>query len=317
MTPFDSRRLPNAHGSLRNPRLKAWALGLLVVVGCTGKPTPTTTTPQPYLGPTLAAPALIDALNAKAETLPTLWAAGQFEADFRTERDGRSDFVNGSVVVLHAKPANLRVVGTKSGIRAFDVGLNDEAYWALVKGATDTLWHGRLDGLDAVPPGVLPIRPDRLADVLGLGTFDADLLAEPFPVVRFNPDADAYMVIWHERRDDPTGGPRYVALREVWYDRATLVPRYVFVFDENGRIAVRGFLSDPRPVAETETMLPTNYDLLFPDTGSTMRLTLDRLKLTENRAPGRRTFVPPDPARPGVGNVVDLDAALRATGGGQ
>ncbi|MEM8873980.1 MAG: hypothetical protein AAGD32_06945 [Planctomycetota bacterium] len=287
---------------------------LALLGGCATATEPVAMNDGPYLGPTLEPAALIAELRARAESLPTLWANGTFEAEFVSP--DRTDFVNGSLVVQHRKPGDLRVLGDKAGQRVFDVGLNADTYWALVKGGTDTLWYGAIDGIDAVDQRALPVRPDQLADVFGLAGFDADLLAEPFPVVRFNPDDDVYMVTWHERRDDLPGGSRVVAVREVWYDRATLLPRYVHLFDPQGRVIVRGDLSDHTEVTDAGgTRLARRYDLFFPETGSVMQLTLGQLRLRRGRFPIARSFAAPDPARPGVGNVVNLDDAPLNAGG--
>ncbi|MEM6313376.1 MAG: hypothetical protein AAF743_04785 [Planctomycetota bacterium] len=286
------------------------------MVGCTPTVEPAVEVEGPYVGPTMMPAVVIATLRQRAEALPTLWARGTFEAEFVSA--DRTDFVNGMLTVLHRKPGDLRVLGDKAGTRVFDLGLNDDTYWALVKGNTDTYWYGDLANVDEVDRFTLPVRPDQLADVLGIAGFDADLLAEPFPVVTFNPDDDVYMITWHERRDDVPGGPMVVAVREVWYDRTTLLPKFVHVFDRDGRIVVRGDLSAFDEVAGGGgVLLARRYDLFFPETGTTMDLRLETLQLRNGRVPGRATFVPPDPERPGVGNVVDLDAQAVGQAAGQ
>ncbi|GIW75248.1 MAG: hypothetical protein KatS3mg104_0311 [Phycisphaerae bacterium] len=64
---------------------------------------------------------------------------------------------------------------------------------------------------------VLPVRPDLMAEVLGVGPINSDLLKEPFPVVRFNNDQRAYMLTWQVLLSD-----RWVVQKEVWYDVQTL-----------------------------------------------------------------------------------------------
>src|SRR5690606_20580822 len=105
-------------------------------------------------------------------------------------------------------------------------------------------------------------------EVLGVSNIETDFLAEPAPVMRFNNDADAYMFIWIVQ-----GPNRLIARKEVWYDRQTKLPKLILLFDDDGRIVLRAYLSEHQRIAvsdlpETEQpMIATRYNLFFPDSG--------------------------------------------------
>ena len=58
-------------------------------------------------------------------------------------------------------------------------------------------------------------------------------------MMRFNNFADAYMVDWLE-----PAGDHWVVDKEIWYDRRTLLPQRVLLFDGQGRVALWARLSN-------------------------------------------------------------------------
>ena len=274
---------------------------LAALVGCKTRPTVRTG----YFGPTEPMADVIAQVNRNNSAIPTLRAAGDFEA--RVVEKDKSHFVNGDVVLLFRRPEQVRLVATKDiAGRIFEAGSNDDRYWLVVKGDTDTMWWGRVDNLDKVDQSELPIRPDLLIEVLGVDEVNPDFLREPVPTMRFNNDADAYMITYNVRLPD-----RWAVQKEVWYDRQTKLPRSVLLFDENGRIVLRAYLSNHELVegANGEAKIATRYQLFFPDTGTTMRFDLQDIALTRNRAPNDRSFRFPD--NPDVSRMINLDEQAR------
>ena len=177
-----------------------------------------------------------------------------------------------------------------------------------VKGDADTMWWGSYDenGNTSADTRQMPIQPQLLLEVLGVGVIDEDLTRQPFPVMRFNNDADAYMFVWNVRVPD-----RFVAQKEVWYDRQTKLPMKVLLFDANGRVVLRADLSKHQPVEvegapkEEWPKVATNCRLYFPDSGTSMMFELNDLSLRHGGAPNDRSFVFPN--EPGVNHVVQVD----------
>src|SRR5437763_3994459 len=103
-----------------------------------------------------------------------------------------------------------------------------------------------------------------------------------------------------------------LAYREVWYERASRHPKFVKLYDANGRVAIRADLGQFKPLLvegqpkSNWPMIPTDFKLSFPDSGSTMEFTLgDDLALHKGVAPNDKSFAMPDPER------ADVDHAVR------
>jgi hypothetical protein len=142
------------------------------------------------------------------------------------------------------------------------------------------MWHG---DYSRTPKGgqEMPIRPDLLLEVLGVGTIDTDLARQPAPVMRFNNDERAYMLVWIVKASSPPD--RWVAQKEVWCDLTTKRPRLVLLFDEDGRIVLRAYLSDHKPLEGNwpqgkAPYIAGRFDLYFPQTKTKMQLTLNDLR---------------------------------------
>ena len=222
-------------------RLIVFILGCLWVAGCT-KYTPPGR-PQPYLGPTESMADVVAQINRNTAPLRTLWARHSFEATVVDER-GKSFFVNGDGNLLFRKPRELRLIGNKDiAGTIFEAGSTDDRFWLKVLPEADTMWWGYHVNVGKPCALDVPIRPDALVEVLGISDIDQTFSTEPQPVMRFNNDSDAYMFLWTQ-----PSGSRRVPVREVWYDRATKLPKLVLFFDTEGRVVVRAYLAKHAPV---------------------------------------------------------------------
>jgi len=264
-----------------------------------------------YFGPTESMNDVVAQVNANNASIPTMRATGNFEANVVDQ--GKKRFVNGDVTVLYRRPTEVRLVGRKDiAGQVFDAASNGDRYWLIVKGEVDTMWHGAVANLDRVDPKEIPIRPDLLVEILGLSEIGRNFLEPPVPTMRFNNDADAYMFNFNVRVPD-----RWAVQKEVWYDRKTKLPKLILLFDENGRVVVRTYLSNHRAMGsdgdarENAPKVATRYQVFFPDTGTTMRIDLDDLALQGGKpaAPNDRTFA--FPTNPGVSRQINLDEQAR------
>ena len=268
---------------------------------------------QVYTGPTLPIYDVIASINRNNRAVPTLWARGDFDATLFDEHQ-RKHSLSGKSTLLYRKPQDLRLVGEMFGVseRVFDIGSNADRYWMIVKPEVDTIWWGRYDAPAPPPEADIPIRPDLLIDVLGVGEIDTNLNALPAPVMRFNNDVDAYMFVWHDKLPD-----RWVARKEVWYDRSTFRPQLVLLFDDNGRVILRALLDQHRSVDVPdvdEKQRPTiagRYRLYFPQTGTKLTLTLDDVRPSNAGVPRDASFRFPDPAK-AAAKEIPIDASIRA-----
>jgi hypothetical protein len=268
-------------------RALSWAVLAIFVAGCCPH-----TTRNPYEGPTDPIQRVVDDINQNNQRVRTIWAKGDFKAWIPDEKQ-HVHFVDGDVALLYMSPDNLRLIGTKPLVgRVFDIGTNGRQYWMIVKPEVDTMWYGDYSHA-ANSTQEIPVRPDLLLEVLGVGTIDTDLTRQPVPIMRFNNDEDAYMLVWNMKSSGPPD--RWVAQKEVWYDRATKRPKLVLLFDENGRIVLRAYLSDHKPI-ETEDGgasspdIPGRFDLYFPHTKTKMQLTLNDVRTSNKGIPSDASF---------------------------
>jgi hypothetical protein len=291
----------------------SWGRLLLIVVlvllhcGCR----PDRTRRTAYFGPTDDIYGVIEDINRNNARLETLWARGRYSAVVReTTARGqvRTHNVSGPLRLLYRRENEVRMVGETFAIgRVFDLGSNEDNYWLIVQPA-DAMWHGSYAAGATAELDQVPIRPDLILEVLGVSTIDTDLNRQPVPVMRFNNDEDAYMFVWHVQLRD-----RWIAQKEIWYDRQTRLPRLVNLFDEHGRVVLRAYLTNHQRVRAEEggeapeARIASEYDLFFPDTGTRMAMRLTTLRDSYEGLPDDLTFAFPGPQRAGVSNVISVD----------
>lgn len=259
--------------------------------------------PKPYFGPTLPLSELIDQINQRNRRVESVWADGSFEATLIDPDSKDVTSGSGDVILLYMPQRNLRLVGRVLGNRIFEIGSNQDRYWLISYDKIGTMWWGYHRLVDPQGTGVLPVRPDLMAEVLGVGPIDSDLLKEPFPVVRFNNDQRAYMLTWQVQLSD-----RWVVQKEIWYDVQTLLPRLVLLFDQKGRVVLRAYLSGYCPIQgyDPGVQMASNYDLFFPESGSTLRIRLSDLRRESKGVPTPRSFNFPGQSA-GVSKVIQVD----------
>jgi hypothetical protein len=278
-----------------------------MVTGCVTDQSPrTVASTKRYVGPTDPLDVVLAKINERAARVPTLIASGKFTGNLGAKR-GELRYLNGQVDLAHAKPDSVRLKLTKDlAGQLFDTGTDGKQFWLILDQDGGTCWHGRVRATGEPPARELPIRPELLLDILGVASYSVDLTAEPAPTMRFNPDYDAYMLTWHAKQGD-----RFRVLREIWFDRATLRPRLVMLYDPDGRIVVRAKLDDYQPVSAgggepTSGEMARRFDIRFPETDSNLVITLDSVRDKRNGAPNRITFAF-NPQRSGARRVIDLD----------
>jgi hypothetical protein len=122
-------------------------------------------------------------------------------------------------------------------------------------------------------------------EVLGVSEIDTNLLQPPIPTMRFNTDRCVYMMTFNV-----PAGNHWAVQKEVWYDRETKLPVSVLLFDENGRIQLRAYLSKHEALEGSEKKIATHYELFFPETKDTMVINLKSPKVTKKGLPREGTI---------------------------
>ena len=263
--------------------------------------------PPAYYGPIESLDHVVRQINANNERLDTLYLDTDFDAELVDER-GKRKSIGGEGIILFTAPQNLLFRGEhRIGGLLFEIGSNFDRYWlSIPRNEVDTMWWGRYEHLGKPCVEPMPIRPDLILEVLGVSQVRPDLTQLPAPVMRFNHDRDAYMLTWVDRIPD-----RFVARREIWYDRKTMRPINVLLFDDAGRVLLRAYLADHEQVELAKTpreqwpWVATKYELFFPQSGAKLSLDVKRALKSYRRAPNAAAFR--FPSNPGVAKVIQLD----------
>src|SRR5439155_5072239 len=176
--------------------------------------------------------------------IPTLYAREEIQADLYDKSRNRSFYVNSSGYVYMRKPRELLLQGKHDlAGKIFEIGSTDEVFWFTVYGDQDTRYWGHYRNLGKPCMEEMPVRPDLIGEVLGISEISTDLLDPPFPTMRFNHDAHAYMLVWNARLPN-----QFYAQKEIWYERVNLRPIKVILYDYNGRALVRANLAAHKPI---------------------------------------------------------------------
>jgi hypothetical protein len=287
------------------------ALSSMACSACGPRGRAMVTVPKPFVGETQTMSEVVAEINANNAALPTLWARHQFEANIFDDR-GRKTFANGDGILIYKSPRSMRLVGNKDVAgTVFEIGSSEDRFWLTLSppGEQSRMWWGnyRNLGKPCMDMRQLPVRPDMVLEVLGVGTIDTNFLAPPAPVMRFNNDARAYMFVWSTPLRD-----RWAAQKEIWYDLETKLPRRVFLFDEDGRVVLRAKLSNHAPLEsdgaappERAPKIARRYELFFPDTGSTMEFDLGDVAPERKGVPTRIGIA--FPKDPKADHIIQLD----------
>jgi hypothetical protein len=265
---------------------------------------------EEYSGPTLPMTDVVDRINANNRQIQTLWARLDYEVSI-IDDDKKRHHLLGDGVLLYAKPQDLRLVGMKVGLgTVFEIGSSSRDYWLKVDLPDENqkkFWWGRYKNLGKPCAAEMPIPPDLILEVLAVPDINRSFLQSPAPTMRFSREEDAYLFVWAVRAPD-----RWVAQKETWYDRQTLRPRRVMLYDANGRVVLRAELSNFRQVDvdgvpdDKRPWVAATYQLRFPEQQSTMRIEFSDVKL-QNRGIPRPGSIE-RPTDTGDLKVIQIDA---------
>ena len=272
------------------------------LAGCNNLP-PKPTNPWP--GPAQPIWEVVKEVNGNASKIKTIWARHDFDAEIVDDK-GKAHSLSGNGVLQFRKPGDLLL---KAGgiIDYFEVGANDEHYWFTVyPKEVGTQWWGRKDQMSEEGARRIPIRPDLILEVLGVHEIDEDFMRPPVPTMRVNNDQWSYMLVWNAPLRTPIA--RWVAVKEVWYDVITKLPKLILLFDQYGNVVLRAYLSKHKKVDGTDAQMAAQYDLYFPQNKSRMRFNITTLQESRTvgrvRFPNDATFVMPED--PGVEKRVEI-----------
>ena len=173
-------------------------------------------------GPPVSAPAeVIAAHNAWADAIRHVWSRAAVTINFPVGDKREQHDLDGHFFI--AKPDRLFVHGQVLGQDVFRLGMNAERFWLWIRPEVNTIWTGRRGGKGERD---LLLSPADLMAACGCQRIDLarDAAAE-FVAGR------RHYVLTEQRR----AGAAFLPARRVWFDRATLRPVRVDLFDDAGR----------------------------------------------------------------------------------
>ena len=162
--------------------------------------------------------------NAWADSIQHIWARAAVMLNFPTgdPKDSRIKADLEGHLFLD-RPDHLYVHGEVLGQEVFSMGMNEDRFWLWIRPRVNTVWTWSRGG-----PGErrFVVTPDDLLTALGLFRIDLDPAAQAVFVAQ-----ERHYVLSEER----TFAGLRVPCRRVWFDRGTLRPVRVDLFDETGR----------------------------------------------------------------------------------
>jgi hypothetical protein len=253
-------------------------------------PHPILTTSRNYSGLTSTMYEVVERINANNRPITTLYADHHFRAWIHDGKHPEPHYIDGDGQLLFRKfpnkPDELLLTGENLGVGpVFEIGSTsgpDAKFWVAVIPKMAKEWWGYYKniGKPCVTEHV-PIRPDLVTEVLGIGDIPDDLMEPPAPVMRFINEEDAYVFTWVAPLAD-----RIIAQKEIWYDRATYLPMRVILYDENGRALIKAKLADHALVAGTNGVkIAREFQLEFPESQDILFITLYGPRLNKRGVP--------------------------------
>ena len=226
--------------------------------------------------------------------------AGAFRGDDRGSARNKSAHIDGYGNLLYTGPNQMKLTAKNELVTLFEMGSDGQRFW-LNESHDQVFWWGDYSSVGNLDSAEIPVRPDMVMEILGVRPVDPFLLHEPAPTMRFNNIGDAYMVDWQAREVDRSGGDHWVVAKEIWYDRQTLLPWKVLLFDGQGRVALWARMSNyvrvkmPGGQESQWPWVASAYRLSFPYTGTTISFELSDVSLSHNGFPNAATYRMPDP----------------------
>lgn len=265
--------------------------------------------------PTQPMSAVVAAINSNNQKILSLWAKLNYQVTIN-DRGQIHSVTSDDGILLYLRPSNFRLVGNQALVgRIFDLGTNDREFWMEVLPGTNRLWWGTYADLARIDPARLPIpiRPDLVMEVLGIATFNPDFTASPVPTMRYDNAADAYVFVFNVKAPN-----QWLAQKEIWYDRKTIRPRRVILYDANGRPVLRAKLSIDMKVQVPDQdpgqwpLVAGDFKLFFPDSASHMEFTFTDVRLYRRIGPQ----VVPNPGTFELPDVRNTQIQVIQIGGG-
>ena len=241
----------------------------------------------------------IHVLNDRSALLAKLRFTGTVNLALTSRHGGTSSFQAHAVLLVdqHRVP-HLLLVGTYLGQDAFEMGMNRHIYW-LIDHQHKIAYVGRAALADRVPAGVMPLRPQRVLQMLGITPL---ILTDQTRIAMFNvPHSGRYNLLLL----NSGGGSLDHIKRQISISRYTGQVREVQLYDRRGRVIAYSDLSDYHPLGQAfdGVELPARIVIHYLDAHAEMDFHMRHAVL---HFPGKSAFIFASPSFQGL-KVADMD----------
>ena len=241
----------------------------------------------------------IHVLNDRSALLAKLRLTGNVNLKLTGQHGGTSSFQAHAVLLVDQnRVPHLLLVGTYLGQDAFEMGMNRQIYW-LIDHQHKIAYVGRVALADRVPTGVMPLRPQRVLQMLGITPV---IYNDQTRIAMFNvPHSSRYNLLLL----NSGGGSLDHIKRQISISRYTGQVREVRLYDRRGRVIAYSDLSDYHPLGQAfdGVELPTRIVIHYLDAHAEMDFHVQHAAL---HIPGKSEFIFASPSFQGL-KVADMD----------
>lgn len=217
--------------------------------------------------------------------------------------NGKTEPFSQSAKLLYRRPRDLYLkLEHTLGEDVMEIGSNQGEFWVWKRIDNDVYWWGRHDQMDPQAEADLPIRPDHLVEVIGLG--DLPVQADPVRGPLFEVLPERYQFTFLDNR----GGGALRAAKRVRVDRRPpFLVREVDYLRPNGRPSMTAKLSRYRTVDGTSVLVPHHVVLDWPDRRERLELEFNRMDRFEDVRKAAAQFRSPREQGRDVGEQIRVD----------
>ena len=285
----------NIHNTACHRALCMLLCGTFFITGCSQQPPPK---PRQLMAVPSALQE-IHVLNDRSALLAKLRLTGNVNLKLTGQHGGTSSFQAHAVLLVDQnRVPHLLLVGTYLGQDAFEMGMNRQIYW-LIDHQHKIAYVGRVALADRVPTGVMPLRPQRILQMLGITPV---ILNDQTRIAMFNvPHTGRYNLLLL----NSGGGSLDHIKRQISISRYTGQVREVRLYDRRGRVIAYSDLSDYHPLGQAfdGVELPTRIVIHYLDAHAEMDFHVQHAAL---HIPGKSEFIFATPSFQGL-KVADMD----------
>lgn len=274
-----------AMASLSRMRLRAFTrVGILIALaGCGPKPSDPIVEPQPLDDSSMSV--VITRVNANAAGMDFLLRAGGVRATGEYERNNRHETFDLNGVMLFRRPRDLYLKLDHLG-PAIEAGSNEQEFWFWEKLGDQRYSWGRHDAMGDQFNTDIPLRPDLLADVLGLGdlpdpTTNKDVLMWK--------DTDRYGLIFQSRDVEN----RAYITKRVDIDRSPpYLVKLITYLRRDGQPIMQAELSEYKQVTSSSVLVPTRIRIDWLGDRGWAELTFEKVERFDQPRAAERFISP-------------------------